>query len=67
MNGEYNRHDTPMMPGSFWPDGTPVSNWSQAIARLKHGSRPLQSPGAGQWNGQPHDRSAVLQAGWLTD
>ena len=31
---EYNRYETPMAPGSRWPDGSPVSNWSQAVAAL---------------------------------
>jgi hypothetical protein len=36
---EYNRYETPMAPGSHWPDGSPVSNWSQAVAALaRHGS-----------------------------
>jgi hypothetical protein len=36
---EYNRYETPMAPGSLWPDGSPVSNWSQAVAALaRHGS-----------------------------
>ena len=34
MNPEYNRFATPMRPGSQWPDGVPVSNWSQAVAHL---------------------------------
>ena len=33
---EYNRYETPMAPGSHWPDGTRVSNWSQAVAALAH-------------------------------
>ena len=36
---EYNRFETPMAPGSHWPDGSPVSNWSQAVAALaRYGS-----------------------------
>jgi hypothetical protein len=36
---EYNRYETPMAPGSHWPDGSPVSNWSQAVAALaRYGS-----------------------------
>ena len=36
---DYNRYETPMAPGSYWPDGSPVSNWSQAVAALaRHGS-----------------------------
>ena len=36
---EYNRYEAPMAPGSHWPDGSPVSNWSQAVATLaRHGS-----------------------------
>jgi hypothetical protein len=31
---EYNRYETPMAPGAQWPDGSPVSNWSQAVAAL---------------------------------
>ena len=35
----YDRYNTPMAPGAQWPDGTPVSNWSQAVAALaRHGS-----------------------------
>ena len=34
MNIEYNRYQTPMLPGSVWPDGSRVSNWSQAVAAL---------------------------------
>lgn len=29
---EYNRYETPMGRGAQWPDGSPVSNWSQAVA-----------------------------------
>ena len=32
MTPEYNRYETPQSPGARWPDGTPVSNWSQAVA-----------------------------------
>ena len=36
---DYNRFDPPMAPGSHWPDGSPVSNWSQAVATMaRHGS-----------------------------
>jgi hypothetical protein len=28
------RYDRTNVPESSWPDGTPVSNWSQAVARL---------------------------------
>ena len=36
---DYNRFDTPMAPGSHWPDGSPVSNWSQAVASMaRYGS-----------------------------
>ena len=36
---EYDRHEAPMAPGAHWPDGTPVSNWSQAVAALvRYGS-----------------------------
>jgi hypothetical protein len=36
---DYNRFDTPMAPGSHWPDGSPVSNWSQAVAAMaRYGS-----------------------------
>jgi hypothetical protein len=31
---EYNRYETPMARGAHWPDGSPVSNWSQAVAAL---------------------------------
>ena len=31
---EYNRHETPMELGAHWPDGSPVSSWSQAMAAL---------------------------------
>lgn len=41
---EYNRYETPMTRGAQWPDGSPVSNWSQAVALLV-----LQR--AGRWSG----------------
>lgn len=31
---EYNRDETPMTRGAQWPDGSPVSNWSQAVAAM---------------------------------
>jgi hypothetical protein len=34
MNPEYSRYDRSAVPESSWPDGTPVSNWSQAVAKL---------------------------------
>jgi hypothetical protein len=36
---EYDRYEAPMTPGARWPDGSPVSNWSQAVATLaRYGS-----------------------------
>ena len=36
---EYNRYEAPMAPGARWPDGSPVSNWSQAVAAMaRYGS-----------------------------
>ena len=32
MAPEYDRFETPMCSDSRWPDGVPVSNWSQAVA-----------------------------------
>jgi hypothetical protein len=54
MNGEYNRYDTPLTPGSCWPDGTPVSNWSHAIATLKIGAGAVRASaaGSGHWTAQ---------------
>ena len=34
MNRETSRYDRSNVPESSWPDGTPVSNWSQAVAAL---------------------------------
>ncbi len=44
---EYNRYETPMARGAQWPDGSPVSNWSQAVALLvlqRAGQRPGAAP-----------------------
>ena len=35
MNPESTRYDRSAVPESSWPDGTPVSNWSKAIAALR--------------------------------
>ena len=34
MTSDYALNDTPMTPGSCWPDGSRVSNWRQAVAAL---------------------------------
>jgi hypothetical protein len=50
---EYNRYETPMARGAHWPDGSPVSNWSQAVALLvRRGA--LHGSGA-----QPAEHSSV--------
>ena len=32
MNANDSRYDRSNVPDSSWPDGTPVSNWSHAVA-----------------------------------
>ena len=37
------RYDRSAVPDSTWPDGSPVSNWSKAVAALALASGPAQS------------------------
>jgi hypothetical protein len=39
MNPENSRYDRSAVPESSWPDGTPVSNWSKAVAAFGLASR----------------------------
>ena len=55
---EYNRFETPMVPGSYWPDGSPVSNWSQAVAALAGYGRVPGELEARSMSRQHHDRRA---------
>jgi hypothetical protein len=55
---EYNRYETPMARGAQWPDGSPVSNWSQAVAVLllqrasrRTGAPPAEQPLDGRLDG----------------
>ena len=34
MSPSISRYDRSVVPDSTWPDGSPVSNWSKAVAAL---------------------------------
>ena len=39
MDPESSRYDRSKIPESSWPDGSPVSNWSKAVAELNRTSQ----------------------------
>jgi hypothetical protein len=43
MSPSISRYDRSAVPDSTWPDGSPVSNWSKAVAALALASGPAQS------------------------
>ena len=57
---EYNRYEAPLAPGSQWPDGSPVSNWSQAVtAMARNGS--VMSRGETQRFAPPQDSDRQVE------
>jgi len=42
MNPNDGRYDRSNVPDSSWPDGTPVSNWSHAVAAFVFAGTPLR-------------------------
>src|SRR5687767_11204637 len=59
---EYNRYETPMTPGSHWPDGSPVSNWSQAVAALARHETLTLSGGAQPTAHHPSERRLEVES-----
>ena len=43
MNPDSSRYDRSAVPESTWPDGSPVSNWSKAVATLALAPGPAPS------------------------
>jgi hypothetical protein len=57
---EYDRFAAPMGPGAQWPDGSPVSNWSQAVAvYARHGV--VSSRGEAQHRSQHPESAAQIE------
>jgi len=55
MHPEDSRYDRSRVPESSWPDGSPVSNWSKAVAAFSLASREqrLEEASAGPRNTRP--------------
>lgn len=55
MHPEDSHYDRSRVPESSWPDGSPVSNWSKAVAALFLASREqrLEDTSAGPRNATP--------------
>ena len=62
---EYNRFETPMTQGSYWPDGSPVSNWSQAVAALARYRSVVSDGSELRTVRQPHDRRVAEEPALL--
>ena len=56
MHPEDSRYDRSRVPESSWPDGSPVSNWSKAVAAfssLASREQRLEEASAGPRNAKP--------------
>lgn len=59
MSPSISRYDRSAVPDSIWPDGSPVSNWSKAVAALALASGPAQSKEKNREAGDVHQLLAL--------